>query len=223
MPDLEQQISNWRSQMLAAGIHSPVPLDELEAHLRDNLTKQMESGLPGEEAFKKAVSELGNARNLKVEFSKIEGFKRFFLWDNPWHLNLVAVFYLYWSSRAWYLFVLQPHFYVGFIHSRSFFAFEGQIAFLLKLLLFFAALGLLSRRNFWRRYAIFVTVLNCAIQVLSLIFWCFGYFRWQWTFWNQINFLNLPVAFWAVYVLTRPSMQKVFRNAKESKLAASQN
>ena len=35
MPDLEQSIGEWRKQMIAAGIQSPVPLDELESHLRD--------------------------------------------------------------------------------------------------------------------------------------------------------------------------------------------
>ena len=41
MFDLEQSIRNWRKQMLAAGIKSPVPLDELEIHLRDEIERRL--------------------------------------------------------------------------------------------------------------------------------------------------------------------------------------
>ena len=37
MFDLEQAIAEWRKQMLAAGIKAPVPLDELESHLREEV------------------------------------------------------------------------------------------------------------------------------------------------------------------------------------------
>jgi len=41
MFDLEQSVSDWRRQMLAAGIRTPVPLDELETHLREDIEQQM--------------------------------------------------------------------------------------------------------------------------------------------------------------------------------------
>ena len=37
MFDLEQSIAEWRRQMLAAGIKTPVPLEELEIHLREDI------------------------------------------------------------------------------------------------------------------------------------------------------------------------------------------
>jgi hypothetical protein len=37
MFNLEEAILEWRRQMLIAGITSPIPLDELEIHLRDDL------------------------------------------------------------------------------------------------------------------------------------------------------------------------------------------
>ena len=37
MSDLEQSIAEWRKQMLAAGIETPVPLEELEIHLREDI------------------------------------------------------------------------------------------------------------------------------------------------------------------------------------------
>jgi hypothetical protein len=37
MFNLEQAIATWRRQMLAAGLKSPVPLEELESHLREEM------------------------------------------------------------------------------------------------------------------------------------------------------------------------------------------
>jgi hypothetical protein len=44
MFDLDQAISNWRTHMLVAGIKTPMPLDELENHLREEIEQQMQSG-----------------------------------------------------------------------------------------------------------------------------------------------------------------------------------
>ena len=55
MFDLEQAIAEWREQMFAAGIKSPVPLEELEIHLREEIERQMKSGLSEQNAFDFAV------------------------------------------------------------------------------------------------------------------------------------------------------------------------
>lgn len=70
---LEQSITEWREQMLAAGIESPMPLEELEAHLREAIRQQMQSGQAGQMAFEVAVRHIGQPKLLKDEFSKIEG------------------------------------------------------------------------------------------------------------------------------------------------------
>ena len=41
MFDIEQSFTEWRKQMLAAGIKTPVPLVELEIHLREDVEKEM--------------------------------------------------------------------------------------------------------------------------------------------------------------------------------------
>lgn len=74
MFDLEQSIAEWRRQMLAAGIKSPVPLEELESHLRDEVGRQVKSGLSGQDAFSSAVQKIGQAGLLKMEFKKVGGF-----------------------------------------------------------------------------------------------------------------------------------------------------
>ena len=40
MFNLNQAIEGWRREMLAAGIKTPVPLDELESHLREDVEHQ---------------------------------------------------------------------------------------------------------------------------------------------------------------------------------------
>ena len=71
MFDLERSIAEWRRQMLAAGIKTPVPLEELEIHLREDIARQMQSGLSAPQAFGSAAERIGQAPELKREFKKI--------------------------------------------------------------------------------------------------------------------------------------------------------
>jgi hypothetical protein len=70
MVDLEQAIADWRKQMLAAGIKTPVPLEELEIHLGDEIERQIKSGTNAQRAFEIAAGKIGQGRELKVEFKK---------------------------------------------------------------------------------------------------------------------------------------------------------
>lgn len=67
---LELSISDWRKQMVAAGIQSPVTLDELESHLREEIAQQMESGLAEQKAFETATAKIGPGAVLSLEFKK---------------------------------------------------------------------------------------------------------------------------------------------------------
>ena len=73
MFDLEQAITEWRRQMLAAGIRTPALLDELESHLRDGVDAQISGGAMMPEAFESAVACLGHATLLRGEFAKVGG------------------------------------------------------------------------------------------------------------------------------------------------------
>ena len=70
MFDLKKSIAAWRRQMLAAGIKIPVPLEELESHLREDIERQMRSGVAAQSAFELAVQQIGHAGPLKNEFEK---------------------------------------------------------------------------------------------------------------------------------------------------------
>lgn len=56
--------------MLVAGVKAPVPLDELESHLRDEIDRQTQAGIAPQQAFENAIQLLGPADALKVEFKK---------------------------------------------------------------------------------------------------------------------------------------------------------
>jgi hypothetical protein len=72
MFDLEQSITEWRKQMLAAGIKTPVPLEELEIHLREEIERQMKSGLNEKRVFEISVRQVGQPKMLNSEFKKSE-------------------------------------------------------------------------------------------------------------------------------------------------------
>jgi hypothetical protein len=71
MFNLEQSIAEWRQQMLAAGIKSPAPLEELESHLREEIERLRELGIDEGRAFGKAVQQIGPPNALKREFQKL--------------------------------------------------------------------------------------------------------------------------------------------------------
>jgi hypothetical protein len=71
MFDREQAIARWRRQMIAGGIKMTEVLDELESHLREDLERQVQSGLSAERAFEVSVQQIGQAGLLKREFAKV--------------------------------------------------------------------------------------------------------------------------------------------------------
>ena len=76
MFNLEQSIANWRQQMLAAGVKTPVPLEELENHLREDIEQHVQAGLDAGTAFKQAAKRLGEAGALTAEFERVENPER---------------------------------------------------------------------------------------------------------------------------------------------------
>ena len=70
MFDLEQAIAEWRRRMLAAGIKTPVPLEELESHLRDDVEAQIDLGTDTQRAFESATRRIGPAMELRSEFQQ---------------------------------------------------------------------------------------------------------------------------------------------------------
>jgi hypothetical protein len=117
MFELEQSIADWRKQMLAAGIKTPVPLEELEIHLREEIEQQMKSGQNEQQAFEIAARQIGHADELQNEFGENCWAKRTAKWSLLWTgcvgltitliLNLLGRFVfhrnssIYFSSDWW--------------------------------------------------------------------------------------------------------------------------
>jgi hypothetical protein len=71
MFDLETSIAEWRKNMSAAGVKTPVPLDELELHLREDIEALVKSGRSEADAFETAVQRIGHGPVVQGEFKKI--------------------------------------------------------------------------------------------------------------------------------------------------------
>lgn len=72
MFNLDCAIADWRRQMLAVGIKKAELLDELESHLREDLERRVLYGAHEDEAFQKAIQQIGQPEWLKIEFEKTE-------------------------------------------------------------------------------------------------------------------------------------------------------
>lgn len=71
MRDLENRIAGWRRELSAAHFREDV-LDELEAHLRDEMDALLLSGRSPDQAFREAAARFGPVTVLGTEFGKLE-------------------------------------------------------------------------------------------------------------------------------------------------------
>ena len=71
MFDLEPSITEWRRQMLAAGLKTGRRLDELESHLREEISALKSAGASEAVAFEQAVARLGSPHSVYAEFNKL--------------------------------------------------------------------------------------------------------------------------------------------------------
>lgn len=73
MPDLEEQIAQWRKRMAAGGVKTTAVLDELESHLREEVQVRIAAGDSESVAFQTAATRIGSAGSLRMEFNKVAG------------------------------------------------------------------------------------------------------------------------------------------------------
>ncbi len=70
MDDLEPQIAEWRAYVAKAPALNGRDVDELDAHLRDQIAELGAVGLTGDEAFLVAVKRMGDLDSLSREFAR---------------------------------------------------------------------------------------------------------------------------------------------------------
>jgi hypothetical protein len=127
MFDLEKQISNWRKQMRIAGIKSPVSLEELEAHLREDFSHLVASGKPEAAAFEIAVTRIGNPRTVSSEFRKngsrvpLSRLTGFTVWSVMAAVLLIVIMNQ-WAHAKWNLLLAAHIFSVTMGYAAAFLA-----------------------------------------------------------------------------------------------------
>ena len=67
---LEGQITQWRAYLRRRPAIRTADVEELEGHLRDQVTELVEAGLAGDEAFLVAVKRMGNLDAVSREFAR---------------------------------------------------------------------------------------------------------------------------------------------------------
>ncbi len=100
MFDLNEAIAGWRTKLAAGGACGKSDLDELEAHLREEIENLTPSGLAEEEAFLVAKHRLGQPASLAREFAKVN---RGAVWG----------FRVFWIVAGTLLFFVLPQFAVA--------------------------------------------------------------------------------------------------------------
>jgi len=68
---LEDQIAEWRAYVRRRQVLHRPDVEELEGHLRDQLSALTEAGLSGDEAFLVAVKRMGSLDELSREFARV--------------------------------------------------------------------------------------------------------------------------------------------------------
>src|SRR5687768_5134351 len=67
---IEAQIREWRSYILRRRTVHPVDVDELEDHLRSQISELGAAGLSGDESFLVAIKRIGGINELSREFAR---------------------------------------------------------------------------------------------------------------------------------------------------------
>ena len=67
---IEAQISEWRAYLLRRRTIHDVDVEELEDHLRNEMSELGAAGLSGDESFLVAIKRLGGINELSREFAR---------------------------------------------------------------------------------------------------------------------------------------------------------
>src|SRR3972149_1990156 len=69
-PGIEAQIREWKSYLLRRRTIHDVDVDELEDHLRSQISDLGAAGLSGDESFLVAIKRIGGVNELSREFAR---------------------------------------------------------------------------------------------------------------------------------------------------------
>ena len=178
MFDLEGEIKAWRAELVRSGIKTGEVLDELEAHLREQIGRLRQSEATDAEKFRTAVSRLGDAKILKKEFVKARNRNVFGYRNNPLGLKILAFWFIIMGLNS--LSCLRMLFHIAFVPQPLAFPPAPVIALLISfgLCLFYGlqlalGIGLLHRKNFCRTMGLGWTAMSLVLCAWDFVHSCF--------------------------------------------------
>jgi hypothetical protein len=184
MLNLDQAIADWRKQMLAAGIRTPVPLDELENHLREDIEQQVRCGVPPERAFALAVERIGDAKVLNREFEKTENLgtlrKRKLLYASSVLAGAALVYSIVFV--AW--FIERRRGNIEITRTEFFLVLGAMFATIL-----FGFIG----RYFAKFLPVVTSERSQAALIVAVVFLGGGLFRWIFSFLSADNLVHMQI------------------------------
>ncbi len=229
MFNLEKSVADWRQQMSVDGIDAPEVLNELENHLREATAQFETTGVSGEEAFRLAVEQLGQSRDLKREFKKIDRRKISTIAFGPTVLNVFALWCIFQGAGMLSLSFRWIHhgfFKWPFLDGTWFFIF---IRILMPVAYVLVGICILRRWNIGRLCGFAFCSYHLALQIWGLIFLqhqppplhpnaTIQYLSFGIPVSHQIFLtvyaVNLAIMAWGCFLLTKNSIEKQFRPAQ---------
>jgi hypothetical protein len=100
MANLEERIAEWRRHCAEALGGTAETLEELESHLRDELSRRVQEGRSIDDGFAAATAQLGEPRALAAEFARART-------PAPW-LPVRLAFIVLIASAGWLAGMLMP-------------------------------------------------------------------------------------------------------------------
>jgi hypothetical protein len=150
MFNLEKQIAEWRAEMSRAGIRNAEVLDELEAHLREQMKQFKQTGIPDAEAFQQALSALGDGASLKREFSKVSARSIWSMDRDNLLINLIATWFILAGTNG----ITSARALLFWGEKLNFFNLVMILMLLVLCSQIFIGVGLFRRRERWRKLAL---------------------------------------------------------------------
>jgi len=113
--NLENQISLWKSQLSKSGQFNKDNIEELESHLYDEIEQLQQYNLNDEEAYFVAQKRLGNIKDLKQEYGKVNRAQSIYKKMLP-YVNGVFIYFFIYSFLEFTLYLsvyIAPNFLKG--------------------------------------------------------------------------------------------------------------
>jgi hypothetical protein len=219
MHNLDQSIAEWRKTISRTPSLGPDTLDELESHLRENISAMVESGIPEPEALQQAIAQLGPVGEVTAEFQKLSAatwlpLRIVRVIAGVLAVVLLADVLLFFQQHPWDAWLCAHVFTLGLSHVVEVLLWVLGICFVIQRS--FADFSTRRAEALGRAVRV-LTAWACGLTLLGMIFGM-GYSQQRWGRlwgWQPTEIGGLCVLLWqagflAVQRFRRPSVRSLF-------------